>query len=124
MAVDLPSSTTPTACPWNCTSKHRPMKKWKDHWKELLPYEKRFEAAMWVLFCAFAVFISLDFLDSFGVLAVGFDAFEIAGALIAAAQACQAVVYWRTNRKLARTSLLVAIIFCLATLQDIVMLLV
>ena len=95
-------------------------KKQKDHWNELLPYEKRFEVATWVLFFAFAAFTALDFLDSFGVFAVGFDAFVIAGALIAAAQACQAVVHWRTNRGLARSFLLGAIIFGLCTIRDIV----
>ena len=95
------------------------MKKWKDHWKELLPYEKRFEVAMWVLMGAFVIFLALDFLGAFGVLTIGFDAFVIAGALIAAAQACEAVVYWRTNRRLAHTSIILAIIFGLCTIRDI-----
>ncbi len=95
-------------------------KKQKDHWNELLPYEKRFEVATWVLFCAFVVFFALDLLGAFGVLTVGFDAFVIAGALIAAAEVCQAVVYWRTYRNLAHTSLIMAIIFSLSVIRDIV----
>ncbi len=95
------------------------LKKQKDHWNELLPHEKRFEVAMWVLFGAFVIFFALDILGAFGVLTIGFDAFVIAGALIAAAQACQAVVYWRTNRGLAHTSTILAILFGLCTLRDV-----
>jgi len=73
-------------------------KKQKEHCNELLPYEKRFEVVKWVLF----------------------DTFVITGALIAAAEACQAVIYWRTYRNLAHSSIILAIIFGLCTVRDIV----
>ena len=95
-------------------------KKQKDHWKELLPYEKRFEVAKWVLFFALAVFIALDFMDSFGVIAIGFDAHVISGVLITAALVCEAVVYWRTNRQVAHSSLVLAVIFGFMSLRNIV----
>jgi hypothetical protein len=96
------------------------MKKWKDQWKELLPYEKRFEVAMWVLVCAFVVFFALDILREIGVLDIGFDAFPIGRALIIAANVCEAVVCWRTNRNLAHTAIITAVIFGLGAIRDIV----
>ena len=96
------------------------MKKWKDHWKELLPHEKRFEVATWVLFCAFVIFFALDLLGAFGVLTIGFDAFAIARVLFVAVEVCQAVVYWRTNRNLAHSYLVMAFIFGLGILRAIV----
>lgn len=95
-------------------------KKQKDHWNELLPYEKRFEVAMWVFFCAFVVFFALDILRATSVFDIGFDAFPITRALIAAVSACEAVVYWRTNRNFAHTCVMCAVVFGLGTVWDIV----
>jgi hypothetical protein len=96
------------------------MKKWKDQWKELLPHEKRFEVASWVLACAFIVFLTLDNLKESGFLTFAFDSAVIAVALMTAVQACEAVAYWRTNRGLAYSSIILAIICGLGVLQNIV----
>ena len=92
------------------------MKKWKEYWNELLPYEKWFDVVSWALCCGFLMFFVLDILGEFGILAIGFDAYPIEGLLIAAAQACQAVVFWRTKRNQAYASLVMAIIFGLMVL--------
>ena len=95
-------------------------RKQKEHWDELLPHEKRFEVAMWVFLGAGVVFLVLDVLRVIGVLAIGFNPFPIARAMIVAANVCQAVVCWRTNRNLAHTSIIVAVGFGLGTIWDIV----
>ena len=95
-------------------------KKQKEHWNALLPYEKRFEVAMWVLVCAFIVFFALDILRATGRLAIGFDPFPIARVMIIAMNICEAVVYWRTNRNFAHSCVMVAIVFGLGAIWDIV----
>ena len=96
------------------------MKKWKDHWAELLPYEKKFEVATWVLFGLFLVVFVLEVMDWIKVLTLPVDLDIIGGLLIASAQACEAVVYWRKARHLAHAFLLGAIVFGLGTVWDVV----
>ena len=96
------------------------MKKQKDHWNELLPYEKKFEVATWVLFGLFFVVFAMEIMTWIKVLILPF-ALEIPGhLLLGSAQACQAVVYWRKERNVAHACLLAAIVFGLGAVWDIV----
>ncbi len=96
------------------------IKKQKDHWNELLPYEKRFEVATWVLFGAFVIFFALEILRATGHLAIGFDPFPITRVMVVAMNVCEAVVYWRTKREFAHSCVMVAIVFGLGAIWDIV----
>ena len=96
------------------------MKRWKDHWNELLPYEKRFEVASGVLFCLCLIFLLLDILSAFGVVKIRIDAFAISRVLLVVGHACQVVVNWRIERNVANTFLISAIVFGLGAVWDIV----
>ena len=96
------------------------MKKQKDHWNELLPYEKKFEVATWVLFGLFLVVFALEIMGWIKVLTIPVDLDIVGGFLIASAEACQAVVLWRKERNVAHASMMVAIVFGLGAVWDIV----
>ena len=96
------------------------MKKQKDHWKELLPYEKKFEVASFIFLGVALIVFVFEVLDKFGVLPVAFDLFIISRGLLAVAAACQAVVYWRKERHLAHASMMIAIVFGLGVVWDVV----
>jgi uncharacterized membrane protein YjjB (DUF3815 family) len=96
------------------------MKKWKERWNEMLPYEKKFEVATYVLVCHWLVFFVLDILAEFGVLAISFDAYEIARLFAALAMGCQAVVYWRRKRGTAIFFLILGILWGRNAIWEIV----
>jgi len=96
------------------------VKKQKDHWKELLPYEKKFEVASYIALGVFLIVFVFEVLDKFGVLPVAFDLYIISRGLLAVGQACMTVVYWRKERHLAHACLFVAIVFGLGTVWDVV----
>ena len=96
------------------------MKKQKDHWQELLPYEKKFEVAAWVLCGLFFLVLALELMAwrKLPTFPVAVDI--LGGLLITAAQGCEAVACWRKNRNAAHGFLLLAIVFGLGVLWDIV----
>ena len=96
------------------------MKKQKDHWKELLQYEKKFEVAAYIAIGIALIVFVFEVLDKFGVLPVAVDLFIISRGLLAVGQAGMAVVYWRKERHLAHASLIVAIVFGLGVVWDVV----
>ena len=67
-------------------------------WKEMLPYEKKFEVASWVSLSPAIVFFVMDILAAFGVTTIGLDAFADSLVPLALALGCQAVVCWRKER--------------------------
>ena len=96
------------------------MKKWKDHWNELLPYEKRFEVATEVFISLFLIFFLLDVLAVLHVVTIDFDAFAVSRLWLVAGYVCQTVVYWRIERKVANSFLTLAVVFGLGVVWDIV----
>ena len=96
------------------------MKKWKDHWNELLPYEKKFEVAFWILLGLFLVTFLIEILDKLNVMPVDMDMFIVLKGLLAAANACEAVSEWRKNRSFAHACVACAVVFGLGTVWEIV----
>ncbi len=96
------------------------MKKWKERWKEMLPYEKKFAVATYVLAGPLLVFFVLDILALFGVLAISFDAYEISRLFAALAIGCQTVVYWRRERGTAVVFLILGILWGRNAIWDFV----
>ena len=95
------------------------MKKWKERWNEMLPYEKKFEVASWVILCPAVAFLVLDILDAFGVLTLAFDAFVVSLVPLALAFGCQAVVCWRKYRSTAIWSMIMGIWWGLDVIWEI-----
>ena len=89
------------------------MKTRKERWKELLPYEKKFDVATLVFSCAVVIVFIFEVLDRFNVLPVSFDLFIIVQGLLALASACSAVVLWRTERRTAKGNIALAIVFAI-----------
>ncbi|MBR2048450.1 MAG: hypothetical protein IJ960_07620 [Oscillospiraceae bacterium] len=96
------------------------MKKQKDHWQELLPYERKFEVAAWVLCGLFFLVLALEMMAWRKLLVFPAAVDLLGGLLITAANGCGAVVYWRKKRNHAQVCILVAIVFGLGVLWDIV----
>ena len=96
------------------------MKKQKDRWNKLLPYEKCFDVGSWVFLCLCIVFFTLDILGGTGVLRIPFDAFPVIRWLLVAGNACQAVAYRRTERRLANGALMMTVAFGLGGIWDII----
>ena len=96
------------------------MKKWKDHWNELLPYEKKFEVAFWILTSLFFISFLIEILDKTNVMPVDMDMFIVAKGLLAAANACEAVSEWRKNRSFAYACIACTVVFGLGTVWEIV----
>ena len=96
------------------------MKKWKDHWNELLPHEKKFEVAGWILTSLFVISFLIEILDKTNVMPVDMDMFIVAKGILAAANACEAVVCWRKNRSFAHACVACAVVFGLGTVWEIV----
>ena len=91
------------------------MKKWKQRWNELLPYEKKFEVACYILlFVAVIVFV-FEVLDKTNVLPVAFDFYILTTGLLLLGLVCSAVACWRTERSSAKASIGLAI-WCAITL--------
>ena len=91
------------------------MKKWKQRWNELLPYEKKFEVACYILlFVAVIVFV-FEVLDKTNVLPVAFDFYILTTGLLLLGLVCSAVACWRTERSSAKASIGLAI-WCVITL--------
>ena len=96
------------------------MKKWKERWNEMLPYEKKLEVASYVLFCPFVVFFVFDVLAAFGILTIAFDAFLISKVFGALALGCQTVVCWRKERGTAIWIMIMGIWWGLDAIWEIV----
>ena len=96
------------------------MKKWKERWKEMLPYEKKFEVATWVILSPAIVFFAMDILAAFGALTIPFDAFLISKLFGALAMGCQTVVYWRRERGTAIVFLILGILWGRNAIWDFV----
>ena len=96
------------------------MKKWKERWNKLLPYEKKFDVAALVLACAALAVFGFWVLDKVGVLPAPFDLFIIIHGLMAFALACLVVVLWRTKRSEAKGGIAWAIICAIAAIVKIV----
>ena len=100
------------------------MRKWKEHWHEMLSYEKIFEIASYVFFVIFlgTAFYELLFATGVqgGVLEKSFDATILLTGLWTVVAGCQAVVYWRRKRNSAILYLAIAIIWGLDTIWEIV----
>lgn len=96
------------------------MKKWKDRWNVLLPYEKKFEVASLILLGLGLVTFLVEVLDKFGVLPVAIDMFLISKGILAAAEGCEAVVCWRKERNFAHACIMMAIWLGLGIVWDIV----
>ena len=96
------------------------MKKWKDHWNELLPYEKKFEVAFWILTSLFFISFLIEILDKTNVMPVDMDMFIVAKGILAAANACEAVSEWRKNRSFAYACIACTVVFGLGTVWEIV----
>ena len=104
------------------------VKKWKEHWREMLSYEKIFEIASYVFF---VIFLGTAFYELFfaigvqsGVLERSFDTMILLNGMFAAFAGCQAVAYWRRKRGSAILYLAIAIIWGLDTIGRIVELLI
>ena len=74
------------------------MKTRKERWKELLPYEKKFDIACLVLLCIALIFLVFWGLDKVGVLIPPFDLFLLVEGACALGFACGAVTMWRKER--------------------------
>ena len=74
------------------------MKKWKERWNNLLPYEKKFDIACLVLLCIALIFLIFWGLDKVGVLTPPFDLFPLVEGACALGFACGAVTMWRKER--------------------------
>ena len=86
----------------------------------MLPYEKKFAVATYVLAGPWLVFFVLDILALFGVLAISFDAHEISRLFAALAIGCQTVVYWRRERDTAIVFLILGILWGRNAIWEIV----
>ena len=91
------------------------MKKWKERWNKLLPYEKKFEIATWVLLFVGVIAFVFEMLDKFNVLPVAFDFYILTNGLLMLALVCSAVACWRTERSSAKASIGLTI-WCAITL--------
>ena len=96
------------------------MKKWKARWKELLPYEKKFAVAAYVMLAVFLIVFTFEVLDKFGIISVGIDLFIVFGGVLAIGQGCEAVVCWRKERNLAYIFMMAAIVFGFGAVWDVV----
>ena len=96
------------------------MKKWKERWKELLPYEKKFEVASSIFLCLSIIVFIFEILDKLGVLPVAIDMFIISKGMLVGGQICQTVVLWREERHLAHIFMMAAICYGLGIVRDIV----
>jgi len=91
------------------------MKKQKERWNNMLPYEKKFEVGCWVLLFVAVIAFVFEMLDKFNVLPVAFDFFILTNGLLMLALVCSAVACWRTERSSAKSSIGLAI-WCAITL--------
>lgn len=96
------------------------MKKWKERWNKLLPYEKKFEIATWVLLFVAAIAFVFEVLDKTNVLPVAFDFFILTNGLLMLALVCSAVACWRTERSSAKASIGLAIWCAIHIIWEIV----
>ena len=96
------------------------MKKWKQHWNEMLPYEKGFEVASWVIGCLTLISLVLEIMAAIRALTLNFDVAVITSILFVLCLACAAVVYWRKERHLACFCIFLAILYGFGAIRDIV----
>ena len=91
------------------------MKKWKERWNKLLPYEKKCEVACYILLFVVVIAFVFEMLDKFNVLPVAFDFYILTNGLLMLALVCSVVACWRTERSSAKASIGLAI-WCAITL--------
>ena len=96
------------------------MKKWKETRKEMLPYERGFEAAGLILSVLCFIAFLCEILMTFGVIPIAFNAFLIARGLLVLVGVCAAVSYWRKQRFLAITYIVTAILFLLGIVLKLI----
>ena len=100
------------------------MKKWKEHWNEMLAYEKTFEVAFWVFFGLFLSAFFFEILFTIGVmgdvLAIPFDVSIITTGLVALSLGCQTIARWRKERSWAIWSMILGIWWGLDAIWEIV----
>ena len=94
------------------------MKKQKERWKELLPYEKWAEVVSIMLSSTAGVLLIMDILREFEKLTVGFDFFPIATGLMALSTFCLTLENWRTKRSVATRYMWMAIFWALYTVWN------
>ena len=96
------------------------MKKWKQHWNEMLPYEKGFEVASWVIGCLTLISLVLEIMVAIRALMLNFDVAVITSILFVLCLACAAVVCWRKERHFAHFLIFLAILYGFGAIRDIV----
>ena len=96
------------------------MQKQKERWKKLLPYEKKFEVASYILLLISVISFIFEILDKTKVLPVAFDFYILTIGLLLFALACNAVASWRTERTSAKGSVGLAIWCAITIIWEIV----
>ena len=96
------------------------MKKWKNHWAELLPYEKKIEVTALLLAGVAGISLVCDVLQTFGAFSLGFDFFMVGKLALTFGLACEAVVFWRKQRNSAVAFTVSAILCLLSVLLDMI----
>ena len=96
------------------------MKQWKQRWNEMLPYEKGFEVASWVIGCLTLISMVLEIMAAIRALTLPFAVAVITSILFVLCMACAAVVYWRKERHFAHFLIFLAILFGFSAIRDIV----
>ena len=89
------------------------MKKWKERgkerWNEMLPYERKFAVASWVLLPLSLIACLVEILSYIGVLVIPFDIAFVTEGLVALIAGCGAVISWRKERSSAICLIVIAI---------------
>ena len=96
------------------------MKKQKERWNKMLPYEKKCEVACHILLFLAVIAFVFEMLDKFNVLPVAFDFYILAEGLMLPALICSAVACWRTERSSAKASIGLAIWCAIHIIWEIV----
>lgn len=100
------------------------MKKGKERWNEMRPYEKGFKMVFWIFFglCLIEIFVETLILIGVqgGVFSIPFDIHFIGSGLAALAASCYAVACWRNKRSSAVWGIILAIWWGLDTIWEIV----
>ena len=96
------------------------MKKWKERWNKLLPYEKKCEVASNILLFTAVIAFVFEVLDMINILPVAFNFYILTLGLVLLGQVCSAVVCWRTERSSAKASIGLAICFAIMLIWEIV----
>ena len=92
------------------------MKKWKERWNKLLPYEKKCEVSFWMLICVVAIVFAFSIFGK----PVAFDFYVLEIGLVLLALTCYMVAYWRTERSSAKSMIPLAIWFAITLIWEII----